>query len=70
MAVNPQNTSILYAENDSLSIQKSINGGAKFDHAKSGITDSKDTFLFITPSSWTPTPPTPSGRAAPALAHH
>jgi len=47
VAVDPSNTSILYAENTGLSIQKSIDGGVNFADAQTGITG--DTGLFITP---------------------
>ncbi|WP_243440023.1 WD40/YVTN/BNR-like repeat-containing protein [Fundidesulfovibrio soli] len=57
VAVNPQNTQILYAENDSLSFQKSVNGGAHFSNAHNGITAPKDTFPFITPFVMDPNAP-------------
>jgi len=47
VAVEPTNTNILYAETPNGSIRKSINGGASFSVATSGISDSG--FLFIAP---------------------
>ena len=47
VAVDPGDTSILYAENYGLSIQKSTNGGNSFSDATSGISDPG--FLFIAP---------------------
>ncbi|HEX6832539.1 MAG TPA: hypothetical protein VF132_03305, partial [Rudaea sp.] len=47
VAVNPTNTQVLYGETTGLSIRKSVNGGATFSSATSGITG--DTGLFITP---------------------
>ena len=44
VAVNPQNTQVLYAENTNVSIRKSIDGGANFSSAYSGISDN---FPFI-----------------------
>src|SRR5207247_10611885 len=49
VAVDPNNTSTLYAENYGLSIQKSTNGGTSFGPATSGISENPDDFLFITP---------------------
>ncbi|MBI3106688.1 MAG: hypothetical protein HYY95_14160, partial [Candidatus Rokubacteria bacterium] len=54
VAVDPGNTSILYAENTGLSIQKSTDGGANFADATSGITESPDDFLFIAPFTMDP----------------
>ncbi|WP_243313712.1 WD40/YVTN/BNR-like repeat-containing protein [Fundidesulfovibrio agrisoli] len=44
VAVNPQNTQVLYVENTNVSIRKSTNGGANFSNAYTGISD---TFPFI-----------------------
>jgi hypothetical protein len=49
VAVDPGNTSVLYAENYGLSIQKSTNGGSSFNSAVSGISENPNDFLFITP---------------------
>jgi hypothetical protein len=46
VAVNPSNTNVIYAENTGISLQKSINGGATFAAATTGITD---TGIFINP---------------------
>jgi hypothetical protein len=47
VAVDPGNTNILYAETQFGGIRKSINGGATFSAATSGIND--DRLAFITP---------------------
>ncbi len=47
VAVNPANTSVLYATNTGLSLQKSIDGGQLFVNAIGGIADNN--FLFIAP---------------------
>lgn len=47
VAVDPTNTQTLYVETTSLSMRKSIDGGASFGGATSGI--SGDSGLFITP---------------------
>jgi RNA polymerase subunit RPABC4/transcription elongation factor Spt4 len=57
VAVNPQNTAILYGENTNLSLQKSTNGGTSFVDAVSGITDASSTFAFITPCVMDPNNP-------------
>ena len=49
VAVDPTNTSTLYAEYTGLSLQRSINGGNEFSSATTGITEPSYGFLFITP---------------------
>ncbi len=53
VAVDPENTRTLYAENTMLSLQKSTNG-AKFEDAVSGITEPGSGFLFISPFAMDP----------------
>jgi hypothetical protein len=57
VAVNPQNTDILYGEYTNLSVQKSVNGGTSFVDAKTGITDASSTFAFIAPFVMDPNNP-------------
>jgi hypothetical protein len=45
---NPAND-VLFGEFTRLSIQRSVNGGASFSNAISGITESSNNFLFIAP---------------------
>ncbi|WP_395377282.1 hypothetical protein [Marinicella sp. W31] len=47
VAVNPDNTDVLYAETTRISIRKSVDGGANFAAATNGITDTGA--LFINP---------------------
>jgi hypothetical protein len=54
VAVNPQNTQVLYAEYTNLSLTKSINGGSSFVDAISGVSGS---FLFIAPFVMDPNAP-------------
>jgi photosystem II stability/assembly factor-like uncharacterized protein len=49
VAVVPNNTNILFAENTGLSIQRSVNAGAAFSPFSGGITEGGGNFLFITP---------------------
>ena len=49
VAIDPTDPSTLYVEYQWSRIQKSIDGGATFVEARTGITDSPYTFLFITP---------------------
>jgi hypothetical protein len=49
VAIDPGNTSVLYAEFTRLSIQKSTNGGSSFSDAVGGITEPTNNFLFINP---------------------
>ena len=49
VAVDPDNTSVLYAEFTRLSIQKSTNGGSSFSDAIAGINEPDANFLFINP---------------------
>src|SRR5262249_48287858 len=56
VAVDPNNPSVIFAENYGLSIKKSTDGGANFSPATSGI--SGDTgFAFIAPFVMDPTAP-------------
>ncbi|EKO40196.1 MAG: BNR/Asp-box repeat protein [Solidesulfovibrio magneticus str. Maddingley MBC34] len=57
VAVNPQNTNILYAEYTNLSLQKSTDGGVNFSAATTGITDDPLIFPFITPFLMDPNNP-------------
>ena len=57
VAVDPTNTNVLYSENYELSVQKSIDGGAKFADAVTGVNES-DKFLFIAPFVMDPSVPT------------
>jgi len=49
VAIDPSNTSVLYAEFTRLSIQKSTNGGTSFSDAVDGINEPDANFLFINP---------------------
>src|SRR5512143_105000 len=49
VAIDPTNTSVLYAETTRLAIIKSIDGGDTFADATTGITESSDNFGFIAP---------------------
>src|SRR5262249_43401714 len=55
VAVDPTDTSILYAEGTDLSIRKSTDGGMTFVDAITGISDSG--FLFIAPLVMSPNDP-------------
>ncbi len=55
VAVNPQNTDIIFAENTGISIQKSVDGGANFAAATTGIADAGG--LFINPFIMDPNNP-------------
>ena len=55
VALDPNNTNILYAENFNLSLRKSTNGGTNFSTATNGITEAATNFLFITPFLMDPT---------------
>ncbi|MHC1791840.1 WD40/YVTN/BNR-like repeat-containing protein [Solidesulfovibrio sp.] len=57
VAVNPNDTNVLYAENTDLSLQKSTDGGKNFSDAVTGVTESKDNFLFIAPFVMDPAKP-------------
>lgn len=57
VAVNPANTSMLWAENTGLSIQRSTNGGVSYGGFTSGITEAAGNFMFITPFAQDPTNP-------------
>lgn len=57
VAVDPTNTNVLYGEYYELSVQKSIDGGAKFADAVKGVNES-DKFLFIAPFVMDPSVPT------------
>jgi len=57
VAVNPNNTNILYGEYTNLSMQRSTNGGATFHDCVSGITEDANTFPFITVFTMDPNNP-------------
>lgn len=57
VAVNPQDTSTLYAEYDHLSFMRSTDGGASFANAMTGITEASADFAFITPFAMDPNDP-------------
>lgn len=57
VAVNPANTSMLFAENTNLSLVRSLNGGLSWASFTSGITEPSGNFLFITPFAQDPTNP-------------
>jgi len=54
VAVDPNDTNILYAEAQRLAFFKSSNGGRSFREAMEGITDSEENFLFIVPFTMDP----------------
>ncbi len=49
VAVDPSNTSILFAETTNLSIRKSTDGGVNFATSTTGITEAPGNFQFINP---------------------
>ena len=49
VAIDPTNTNILYAETQRLGFRKSVDGGANFELATNGISETADDVLFITP---------------------
>ena len=55
VAVDPNDPSVVYAENTGLSIKKSFDGGANFRSMSQGITEPQKNFLFITPFLMDPT---------------
>jgi len=55
VAIDPGNTSVLYAEFTAISIRKSVNGGTSFVDAVNGITEPDADFLFIVPFIMDPT---------------
>lgn len=57
VAVNPNNTNMLWVENTRLSIQRSTNGGASYSNFISGIGESSNNFLFIAPFVQDPSNP-------------
>lgn len=57
VAVNHQNTNVLYGEYTNLSLQKSTNGGSSFTQATTGITEGSNVFQFITPVTMDPNNP-------------
>ena len=57
VALNPANTSMLWAENTGLSIQRSSNSGSSYVSFTSGITEATGNFLFITPFAQDPSDP-------------
>jgi photosystem II stability/assembly factor-like uncharacterized protein len=56
VAVNPDNSSVIFVESQGGNIVRSINGGQTFSPARSGITG--DQFLFIAPFVMDPNRPT------------
>ena len=57
VAVNPNNTNMLWAENTGISLQRSVNGGGTFSSFTSGITEASGNFLFINPFTQDPSNP-------------
>lgn len=55
VAVNRDNTDILYAENTGKSLQRSLNGGATFASIHAGVTEGGGNFQFIHPFAMDPT---------------
>lgn len=49
VAINPNNTSTLFAENFGKSLQRSFDGGANWQRITPGVTEGSGNFLFITP---------------------
>ena len=54
VAVDSANTNVLYAESQRLAFSKSVDGGASFFSAISGITRTGESFLFIAPFTMDP----------------
>lgn len=57
VAVDPQDSNVLYAENPGLSIQKSFDGGETWRPAMDGIAEDPENFPFITPFAMAPDDP-------------
>jgi len=55
VAVNRDNTSILYAENTGKSLQRSVNGGASWATIAGGVAESSGNYQFIHPFAMDPT---------------
>jgi hypothetical protein len=54
VAVDPTNPNVIYAEHTRLSLRKSVDGGRTFQSAVTGITESRNNFLFIAPFAMDP----------------
>lgn len=57
VAVNPNDTNMLWVENTGLSIQRTTNGGASYSSFTSGINEAGGNFLFINPFAQDPSNP-------------
>ncbi len=57
VAINPNNTNMIWVENTGLSIQRSTNGGTSYSAFTTGITEPGGNFLFITPFAQDPSNP-------------
>jgi photosystem II stability/assembly factor-like uncharacterized protein len=55
VAVNRNNTNIIYAENTGKSLQRSLNGGASWSSIHAGVTEAAGNFQFIHPFAMDPT---------------
>ena len=55
VAVNRDNTEILYAETTSKSLRRSVDGGANWTFIHAGVTEGTGNFLFIHPFAMDPT---------------
>lgn len=57
VAIDPSNTDVLYASTPGLGLRKSTDGGLTFAPSTSGITESPNNFLFVTPYVMDPSNP-------------
>lgn len=57
VAVDPRDARVLYGTTTRLSLRRSVNGGASFSSATSGITETSANFAFIAPFTMDPTNP-------------
>jgi hypothetical protein len=57
VALNPNNTNMLWLENTGLSLQRSINGGASYAAFTTGLNEAGGNFLFTAPFAQDPSNP-------------
>jgi photosystem II stability/assembly factor-like uncharacterized protein len=57
VAINPDDTDVLYASTPGLALRKSTDGGVTFARKTNGITESSGNFLFVTPYVMDPSNP-------------
>jgi len=57
VAIDPNDPNVIYVETQNLGLRKSIDGGANFQDATTGINETSDTVAFITPFVMDPSNP-------------